>query len=59
MIIDISGVTLLTLLLTRELAGAMDSNRAKIFAKFLIVPIISLLIMFIFVVVFEAVGIIS
>ncbi len=59
MTIEISGILLLSLLLTRELVGAVDSNRAQLLATFLVVPIISLLILFVFIVISTAIELVS
>jgi hypothetical protein len=56
---EIVATTLFVFLITKELAGAMDSKRAQRIAKFLIVPIIPLLILFVIIVVLRAIEIAS
>ena len=59
MIIEIIAVTLLVFLITRELAGAANSEGAQRVASFLIVPTIPMLILFIVLVILRAIEIAS
>ena len=59
MTIEITAITLLASLITKELVGAMDSKRSKYIAKCLNVPIIPLLILFVIVVVVRVIEIVS
>jgi len=57
--ITVYGMVLLVLLIAQEFASAIDSNRARLFARFLIVPIISMLLLLILVIIFETIEILS
>ena len=59
MIIGITAITLIALLITKELVGVMDSKRAQLIVNVVIVPIIPLLILFVVVVVLKLVEIAS
>lgn len=47
MILEITTITLLVFLVTKELAGVSESESAQRLASFLAVPIIPLLILFV------------
>ena len=59
MIIGITLITLAVLLATKELAGASDSEPAQRIARFLTVPIIPLLILFVLIVALRVIEILS
>jgi hypothetical protein len=47
LILEITTITLLVFLVTKELAGVSESESAQRLASFLIVPIVPLLILFV------------